>query len=164
MGCGSVTPTDTQLQVLHFSPRFLSKLECCWSRDWHSLTHLPQWPMNLSEPAEIMATPWRHCWTVGQDRKRLDWWRSQTKKKLCRLSCRGSLVWFTGRWKVKLLLFNGTGYKTPIAGYIWVNFNNLEREKIHCLDFWSFNISKSSAYRPKHMKFQPCDWLIIYLC
>lgn len=111
-------------------PRFLSKLECCWSRDWHSLTHLPQWPMNLSEPAEIMATPWRHCWTVGQDRKRLDWWRSQTKKKkLCCLSCRGSLVWFTGRWKVKLLLFNGTGYKNPIAGYIWVNFNNLEREK-----------------------------------
>lgn len=61
-------------------PRFLSKLECCWSCDWHSLTHLPQRPLNLSVPAEVLPTPGRHCWTVGQDRKRFDWWRSQTKK------------------------------------------------------------------------------------
>lgn len=55
-------PLTPSYKSYTFPPRFRSKLECCWSCDWHSLTRLLRRPMNLSVPAEILPTPWRHCW------------------------------------------------------------------------------------------------------
>lgn len=80
---------------------------------------LDSWLTLLDPPAPMTYEPvwagWDHGDTMEtlldcQPRQEETWLmkESDQKKKLCRLSCRGSLVWFTGRWKVKLLLFNGT--------------------------------------------------------